>query len=155
MPEHEQNDDLNAPDEFVQALRRATEGRVNVPGELEEQILDHARKHLQGASVTLTETEGQPDKIIPFPGNWIRLSATAAVLALMGVVWVQMERRDATPEVATEGPTIVDALLLARELNDGEAVSSEYDLNGDGVVDELDVDLLAHAAVALPEGGSM
>jgi len=48
---------------------------------------------------------------------------------------------------------MLDAFALARELQQGRTPRPQLDLNGDGVVDERDVEVLAARAVTLETGG--
>ncbi|MCX6929849.1 MAG: dockerin type I domain-containing protein, partial [Verrucomicrobia bacterium] len=48
---------------------------------------------------------------------------------------------------------ILDAFALARQLKQGGPSNLQLDVNGDGVVDERDVEALAARAVKLGEGG--
>ena len=48
---------------------------------------------------------------------------------------------------------ILDAFALARQLNERASVPSPVDLNGDGVVDDRDVELITAHAVSLGGGG--
>ena len=47
---------------------------------------------------------------------------------------------------------ILDAFALARRLASPGQIDLQWDMNGDGVVDERDVDVVARAAVRLPTG---
>jgi hypothetical protein len=47
---------------------------------------------------------------------------------------------------------ILDAFALSRQLRDGKASSTGLDLNGDGVVDERDAEVIAARAVRLEKG---
>jgi hypothetical protein len=48
---------------------------------------------------------------------------------------------------------ILDAFLLARQLQSGDNPGSSLDLNGDGVVDHRDAESIAAKAVKLEKGG--
>jgi len=48
---------------------------------------------------------------------------------------------------------ILDAFALARQLKQGGARNLQWDVNGDGVVDERDVAAIAARAVRLEQGG--
>jgi len=157
-PDHNENDDLNAPEALVQALRDRARTRVAVPKELDHEILNAAHEHLRSNTSAPSCEERRREetsKIVQLPGIWTRFAAVAAAMVLLGIVWVQIGRRDATRSASTTEPTIVDAFMLARQLNENRALSNEFDLNDDGVVDERDVTLLAQQAVALPDGGAM
>jgi hypothetical protein len=44
---------------------------------------------------------------------------------------------------------ILDALALARSIESGRRTRSDWDINADGRVDRLDVDVIAMAAVSI------
>jgi hypothetical protein len=50
--------------------------------------------------------------------------------------------------------TILDAFSLARQIKSGAKIDKTWDANGDGVIDQKDVDLLANRAVSLAAGGT-
>jgi hypothetical protein len=45
---------------------------------------------------------------------------------------------------------ILDAFKLAKSIESTEPIEKEWDINGDGLVNSSDVDLVASAAVRLP-----
>lgn len=47
---------------------------------------------------------------------------------------------------------ILDAFTLARQIKDAGQVESKWDMNGDGLIDDNDVDIVALAAVRLDKG---
>jgi hypothetical protein len=50
---------------------------------------------------------------------------------------------------------ILDAFVVAKLVETGKQVDETYDVNGDGKVDQSDVDRIAHAAVAVaPDSGA-
>ncbi len=99
---------------------------------------------------------------------WQRVAwaAAAVVIIGLGMFWyyaptgmlddarplppVAARRRDINRDGQVD---IVDAMLLARKLEDHEAIPGDWDFNGDGNVDGGDVDALAQEIVALGEGG--
>jgi hypothetical protein len=50
--------------------------------------------------------------------------------------------------------TILDAFSLARQIKSGTKIDKTWDANGDGVIDQKDVDALAVRAVSLSTGGT-
>ncbi len=49
---------------------------------------------------------------------------------------------------------ILDALALARSINDNRVAEQPWDFNGDGAIDRHDVDTVAQSAVSLSKGAS-
>jgi len=85
----------------------------------------------------------------PLPRRLVPLAAAAAVL--VGVVWLARGPRGGSSALDLDGSGRVDVLdgfLLARSVRDG-VVEPEYDVNGDGVVDRRDVELVLAEAVRL------
>jgi Dockerin type I domain len=86
-----------------------------------------------------------------------RVAAIAAgVLLAVGALrlWtpLRMERTPSALVADVDGNGVVDirdAFAIARAVRRATAPPPRFDLNGDHVVDERDVDLAAHAAVAL------
>jgi len=98
-------------------------------------------------------------------GRWkwhVGLGMAAAVAIAAGVMWSQLygprepaqthAPEPSAPAAAMPGRTgdIRDAYLVARSLKEGKALGQMWDSNGDGVVDQKDVQALAVAAVRLP-----
>jgi hypothetical protein len=83
---------------------------------------------------------------------WRRWTAAAAALLIgMGGVWLALNSRPAIPgDVDQSGRVdIVDAYALAVRLRSGQKLEALYDVNGDGKVDERDVDEIARRSVAI------
>ncbi|HLY07978.1 MAG TPA: dockerin type I domain-containing protein [Planctomycetota bacterium] len=83
--------------------------------------------------------------------SWRPLAAAAAVLIGLGAVWVARSARPSLPgDVDRNGRVdIVDAYALAVRLRSGEKMDLIYDVNGDGRVDERDVEEIARRSVSL------
>jgi hypothetical protein len=82
---------------------------------------------------------------------WRPMAAAAAVLIGIGGVWLAMGLRPALPgDVDRNGRVdIIDAYALAVRLRSGQKVDPAYDVNGDGKVDERDVEEIARRSVAI------
>ncbi len=80
--------------------------------------------------------------------------AAAATLALAcWVGWNFWAPARSAPDLS-RAVTIVDALHLAQLLEKHDrAISPAWDMNSDGLVDQRDVDVIAHRAVHLGAGG--
>jgi predicted anti-sigma-YlaC factor YlaD len=76
---------------------------------------------------------------------WRPLAAAAAVLIALGAAWFFVAQSPARPRRLD----IVDAYTLAVRLKTGQAVEAAYDVNGDGKVDERDVEEIVRRSVAL------
>jgi hypothetical protein len=59
----------------------------------------------------------------------------------------QQSSQPSAPTVQRPQYTMLDAYRVARDLVDRHAVDRKWDVNGDGAVDQRDVDEIARAAV--------
>jgi len=92
---------------------------------------------------------------------WV--AATAVVVLLMAIarplLWKPALTPGGGPRLARQDPyrdrqvDILDAFALARQIKSAAVPDPKFDVNGDGVVDERDVTVLAARAVKLPKGG--
>ena len=147
MHEHDDHVD-DIPEKLAGDLRGLFAHDVAVPGDVERAILGSARRSLVGRR-----------RIIAIERLTAGVAAAAAAAAAVYFLAVR------NPEPISKGEPVVaslaadvdgngrvdilDAFLLARRLEASEPVSRALDLNGDGVVDEKDVDAIAQAAVKL------
>lgn len=89
------------------------------------------------------------------PVSWRWMAAAAAMLvAVLGLWLVARPEPDAGPIVAGDVDRsgrvdIIDAYALALRLESGEPPEAGWDLNGDGRVDEGDVDAIGRLAVSV------
>jgi hypothetical protein len=148
-----QDEDLDAPLALVSALKGLPKEKIFVPGSIDQAVLKASRNQLQRT---------QHPKRILFPWR-IWAAATMVMLALILAVHFAVVKSRHTRQTAQFAPEdinrdgqvdILDALLLAQELRTGHSRTAGLDLNGDGVVDEKDVEVVAARAVRLEKGGS-
>jgi hypothetical protein len=78
-------------------------------------------------------------RVLPRRRPWLGFAAAAALVLAVLATLVPRERK----------PDLVDAYLLALRIQEGRG----RDVNGDGAVDQRDVDALAARAVSLYGGG--
>ena len=149
-PTRRDGQEPQAPAKLVAALKESSSRRVFVPLALDEAVLDAARRHL---------ARPRP-KVFRFFRSWLVWPATAAAcLLLVGLGFFIVRQRGASPEFAREDLNhdgrvdVLDAFQLARQLQSGSVPASAVDLNGDGVVDRRDAELIAAHAVKLDKGG--
>ena len=82
------------------------------------------------------------DRVLRRRRPWLGMAAAAGLLiAVLATLLIPRHERK---------PDIVDAYLLALQIRDGKGT----DVNGDGAVDQRDVDYLAQRAVSVNPGGS-
>jgi len=154
MPENNRDreeEGLEAPSELVSALKRLPKPSVFVPPTVDEAILHPARRHL---------SRQQKPRL-----KWLLFVrwgfAVAALVFLLTIAPKLLRRTGSTvaPEFVREDLNhdgrvdVLDAFALARELKSKAHPSPQLDINGDGVVDEKDVETLAARAVSLGKGG--
>jgi len=91
------------------------------------------------------------------PSGWA-LAAAAVVVLGLGVGLLVNRRINPPAAIAREDVDrngkvdILDAFALARKLQQGRTAGTALDLNGDGVVDQRDIDWVAARAVKLHKG---
>jgi Dockerin type I domain len=142
---------LEAPPDLVSALKCLPQEPVFIPPTADEAVLRAAQKHLAKPAASRL--------------GWLRLmpwvAATAGILLLAAIPQLFKQRAHRPAHVAAfaradlnhDGQVdILDALALARQLKQGRAAGLQWDVNGDGVVDERDVATLAARAVRLEPG---
>src|SRR4051794_9068636 len=113
------NDDKGS-ERLVAALREADKGRVFVPPEVDAAILARAKANLVFRR-----------KRVVLP--WF---AAAAAIVIAGLVMLT-PKASLREDVNRDGRVdIRDALLLARKVAVGQPLRTEWDLNGDGRVDQ-------------------
>ena len=78
---------------------------------------------------------------------WISAAACSLALALLASSLIRPPRFERADVDQNGRVDILDAFALARRIQQGAA--GGFDLNGDGVVDKLDVDFVAAQAVRL------
>jgi hypothetical protein len=135
--------ELEAPAALVSALQGLPRPGLFIPPTVDEAILRAAARHLAPRS--------QPGFAWMRMARWTVAAATAVVVLMMVV---DRGSRFAREDINRDGTLdIVDAFTLARELAKGGSPDSKLDLNGDGMVDESDVAVIAARAVSLDKGG--
>ena len=141
--------DLQAPAKLVSALSRLSRQRIFVPRAIDETVLREARHRLEKPG----HSRARWLRLLP------RLAAVAIVVLLLTYVFLRERSNFHSPTFAREDVNhdgrvdILDAFALARQLQSGQARGAGLDVNGDGIVDERDVQTIAGRAVRLVKGG--
>lgn len=134
----------NLPEELVEDLRLLYRTDVPVPREVKEAVLATASRRLRGR---------------PRPRVVWRWAAAAAAAVLLVSLWLTYpgDREEPLQTIAFRREDldrngrvdILDAFLLARRIDRRQALDPAWDVNGDHVVNGVDVDRIARIAVAL------
>jgi hypothetical protein len=132
-------------------LNALFEARKSVPPEIDRAVLDRAHQHLI-----------QPQRRWPVL-RWV--AAAAAVAAVIILTFslnlkekprlsiVESARAEVQADIDRNGRVdILDAFALARHIESASRPELKLDVNGDGLVNRDDVDLVAFAAVRLDKG---
>jgi len=116
-------------DGFGRLARALAPAPVAVPADVKRRVLTAARPR----------------------GAWRPLAAAAAVLIILGAAWLFTGHPTArlASAVRRGRPDIVDAYRLALRLKAGQSGEAVDDVNGDGKVDERDVEEIVRRSVAL------
>jgi hypothetical protein len=148
--DNSQTEDPEAPASLIAGLRKSLSESetVFVPSTFDNAIERAARAHLSG------------ERAPRF--RWMTLLAwvTAATAIIVAGLFLFLPSRPGTnlvkaPDLAREDINgdgkvdILDAFALARQLRNGAVPNRGLDLNGDGIVDERDLQIIAGKAVRL------
>ncbi len=140
--------EAEAPQKLVGELRKLYGEDLSVPAAVDEAIVARAAQRLarRRPAVTLL--------------RWLPVAAAAAAIILVVLLPLSIKEHQPEPPVGTKlairedfdrngEVDILDAFALAREMEKALEPRSDWDINGDGMVDEKDVDTIALAAVSL------
>jgi len=156
-----------AREELAAELKRLYRAWGEVPAEIDRAILDRARKHFADPRGLKTERERRVIRVV---WRWAARAATiaAAAMIVFMIYPTRVSERPAEEPLQTARQEkgvlredidqngrvdILDAFAMARRLEGEGDVDARWDFNHDTVVDGRDVNLVACAAVRIPEGG--
>ncbi len=129
---------------------------VGMPHEVDRAVLDRAYKYFRQAPAQSERRR--------FHRTWFwRAAAAAAVIVLafsLDLTKKAEQTADRSALVKAQAididqngrVDILDAFKLARQIESASPVAKSWDINGDGLVDRHDVDMVAFAAVRLDKG---
>ena len=142
MNEHDENENLQVPAKFVEALRNSRKERVFVSPHVDEKILTRARHHL-----------GVPKNRFVFLPRWAAMAASLVLICgLIYAITQTRTRNFAAEDINHDGVVdILDALALARKIEAG--AKDDADFNRDGTVDQRDAGAIGKLVVRLDKGG--
>ncbi len=141
---------------FEASLKELFEPKRSVPPEVDRAVLDRAYRHF-GQTPAASGRRG-------FHPAWFWRAAAAAAVIILAFSLDLTKRPEQTtdrPALAEAAATdidrngrvdILDAFKLARQIETAGPTEKNWDVNGDGLVDVGDVDMVAFAAVRLDKG---
>ncbi len=150
----DQDPDLRVSSRFSADLGALFKPQLAVPPEVDRAVLDRAARHFAGL---------EPAKRrLRWVGLW-RVAAAAAVVVLAFSLNLTEKPAPTTyrPGLAKAQAVdidrngrvdILDAFKLARQIELAGSTEADLDINGDGLVNRDDVDIVALAAVSLDKG---
>lgn len=147
MIENSQNQpesEFDAPPKLLAALKEVSNRQLYVPPSVDSAILKAARQHL---------AKGNKSRRFQFR-RWMLWPALAGACVLIvcavRLLTTSSQTYYAREDINHDGKVdILDSFALARQLKSGKPLSTNFDINGDGVVNEKDVILIATHAVQL------
>jgi anti-sigma-K factor RskA len=154
--EHYDEDlDLRVSPRLSEDLHTFFNPHLSVPPEIDRAIMDRAHQHL----VRRQSARGGR-RLLRWAAS---IAAVAAVIILaFSLNLTQKPGPTTTPSFIVEAQAvdidengrvdILDAFKLARHVEFSERTKKEWDINGDGLINRDDVDLVAFAAVRLDKG---
>ena len=152
-PDHQAHEDenLEAPPRLVSALQALRRLPDFVPPTVDQAVLRAARRQFRPRLA--------PRRLWLRFVPWAAGGVAALLLLTLLPRLLQHPRSSPDGSLAREDLNrdgrvdVLDAFALARQLKTGRAPSLQLDVNGDGVVDERDVQAIAAQAVKLEKGG--
>ena len=147
--------DLRISSKLSADLKALFGPQVGIPPEVDRAVMDRADKHL----VPIQSGKGRRLRI---HWGW-RIAAAAAVIILAFSLDLTKQPDPATDsfslsktqaeDIDQNGRVdILDAFKLARHIETADRTETEWDFNGDGLINSSDVDMVALAAVRLDKG---
>ena len=147
--------DLRVSPKLSADLKALFKPQVGVPPEVDRAVMDRANKHFAG----MQSGKGRRLRI-----HWVwRIAAAAAVVIFAFSLDLTKQARPIKErsslsktqavDIDRNGRVdILDAFKLARHIETNSPAEKAWDINGDGLIDRSDVDIVAHAAVRLDKG---
>jgi hypothetical protein len=135
-------------------LKTLFEPQVGVPPEVDRAVMDRSNKHFAALQA------GKGRRRIHWA--WRIAAAAAAVIFAFSLDLTKqggptkmrssLSKTQAIDIDRNGRVDILDAFKLARHIETNSPAEKAWDVNGDGLIDRSDVDIVAHAAVRLDKG---
>jgi hypothetical protein len=152
-PEHfDENLDLKVSPEFSADLNALFKPQFSIPPEVDRAVLDKAHQQFAPRHWSY--------HILRHISIWRIAAAAAVIIFAFSLNLTQKPGPTTSQSLPVEARAvdidrngrvdILDAFKLARHVESAEHTEKKWDINGDGLVNINDVDLVASAAVRLP-----
>jgi hypothetical protein len=174
----DEDSDLRAYAKLSNDLKAIFKPQTGVPGEIDRAVMDRAFNHFADVQSGkgklwrgrpglashwhLASRKKQGQDALSTHWAW-RIAAAAAIIIFAFSLNLTKQTGPATDrfslsetqavDIDRNGRVdILDAFKLARHIESGGPAETEWDINGDGLIDRGDVDVVALAAVRLDKG---
>jgi hypothetical protein len=128
------------PDGLKKDLNALFKSRISIPAEVDRAVLDRA-------SVFLLQRHQRRNRIFRWAGS------VAAAAAIIIFVCIFINHTAIEGDIDRNGRVnILDAFVLARQIESADSPNKNWDMNGDGLVNQSDVDTIALVAVNINKG---
>lgn len=144
--------DFEISPDFSSDLQTLFKPQFSIPPEVDRAVMDRA--HQQFAS------KHWGNRILRHISIWRVAAAAAVIIFAFSLNLTQKPGPTTNQSLLVEARAvdidrngrvdILDAFKLARYIESAELIEKEWDINGDGLVNSNDVDMVASAAVRLP-----
>jgi len=157
----ENESQFSIPDVLTDDLRAVYRPPAPVPPEVDRSVADRARQHFAGREFAPAASPWRSRPAARTRIRWAwRIAAAAAVIIFAFSLDLTKRREPSTDsfyaararavDIDRNGRVdILDAFKLARQIESAGRTEANFDVNGDGLVNRDDVDLVALAAVSL------
>ncbi len=141
--------EFNLSDKFAEDIKKLYRISAKVPPEIDRAILDKASRKLI-----------RPRKHFHIL-RWIGPAAAAAAIIVFVLLSTNQQTKQGSLNSLAQVSTdidrngrvdILDAFKLAKRIQTESKPDKKWDINGDGFVNQVDVDFVASAAVSLNKG---
>jgi hypothetical protein len=143
--------DPRLPPRLAEDLTRLYDAPVSIPPEVDRAVRDAAWRHCD---------EVRARRWIAW---WARAGAAAAAIFIGISLYNVLKTPPAMPPIGTPlagvrdidrngHVNILDAFRLAKKIEEHAELDRQWDMNGDGIINQADVDAIAMSAVRLDRG---
>ena len=146
--------DIEISPDFSSDLKTLFKPQFSIPPEVDRTILDKANKQLA--------RKHWSHHVLQHISIWRVAAAAAVIIFAFSLNLTQRFGSSINESLVLESQSvdidqngrvdILDAFKLARYVESAELTDKKWDINGDGLVNNNDVDLVASAAVRLDKG---
>jgi len=148
----DENLDLRVSQKFSEDINILFKPQFSIPPEIDRAVMDKVRQQFA--------RKNWSHHILRYINIWRIAAAAAVIIFAFSLNLTQKPGPSTSQSLLAEARAvdidengrvdILDAFKLARYVESAERTKKKWDINGDGLVNSNDVDLVASAAVRLP-----